>query len=226
VSPYAWLLLMRGVLQGWTGDLVSGKRTLNQALQMGRDDQDPETEAFSHMMLVLLAELAGAPDGVLEHARQGVEIAERSGGPFWQGLAQQSLGIAHVLRGEWDAALAALERALSIYRERNVGLEAEPMSVAFLARAYLGLGDARAALAAAEKAIVLACERGTKGWELYARHHRARALLAAEGGRAAAAEELERALALVAITGAQAFEPRLRRDLEAIAKGRGGMQVA
>jgi hypothetical protein len=67
----------------------------------------------------------------------------------------------------------------------------------------------------ADEAVALACERGTKGWELYARHHRAQALLAAGGREAAdaAVEELERALELVAITGAQAFEPRLRRDL-------------
>jgi adenylate cyclase len=225
VSPYAWLLLMRGLLQGWTGSLVSGKRALAQALEIARQDQDQETEAFTHMMLVMLAELGGAPEGVLEHARQGVEIAERSGGAFWQGIAHQSLGIARVLRGEWEEALAALEHALSIYRDRNVGLEAEPMSVAFLARAYLGRNDAQAALDTAEKAIELACARGTKGWELYARHHRAQALLAQDDDRAAG-EELERTLALVAITGAQAFGPRLRRDLEAIRQRRGSIPLA
>jgi hypothetical protein len=93
------------------------------------------------------------------------------------------------------------------------------MSVAFLARAYLGRGDHQAALAAADQAIALARARGTKGWELYARHHRARAILAAEPSRGAAAatEELDRALALVPITGARALEPRLRRDLARIA---------
>jgi hypothetical protein len=33
--------------------------------------------------------------------------------------------------------------------------------------------------------------RGTKGWELYARHHRAQALLALEGSGSPAPEELE-----------------------------------
>jgi tetratricopeptide (TPR) repeat protein len=219
VSPYAWLLLMRGVLQGWTGSFAPGKRALEQALQIAREDQDPETEAFSHMMLVAVADLAGSPAGVLQHARQGVEIAERSGGAFWQGLAQQSLGIAYVLHGEWDDALTAIEGALSIHRQRNVGLEAEPMSLALLARAHLGRGDSEAALTVTQEAIALACARGTKGSELYARYHHSQALLASEGDRrAAAAEELQRALALVAITGARGFEPRLRRDLAAIAK--------
>jgi tetratricopeptide (TPR) repeat protein len=210
---------MRGVLQGWTGSFAPGKRALEQALQIAREDQDPETEAFSHMMLVAVADLAGSPTGVLQHARQGVEIAERSGGAFWQGLAQQSLGIAYVLHGEWDDALTAIEGALSIHRQRNVGLEAEPMSLALLARAHLGRGDSEAALTVTQEAIALACARGTKGSELYARYHHSQALLASEGDRrAAAAEELQRALALVAITGARGFEPRLRRDLAAIAK--------
>jgi hypothetical protein len=65
--------------------------------------------------------------------------------------------------------------------------------------------------------------RGTKGWELYARHHRAQALLAArgDGGAAAAAAELRRALALVPVTGARGFESRLRRDVAEIAQRRG-----
>jgi tetratricopeptide (TPR) repeat protein len=160
----------------------------------------------------MLGEIAGAPEGALEHARHGVDIAERCGGAFWRCIAHQCLAIAHVLRGEWDDALAAIEHALSISRKRDVGLEAEPMSIAILARVHLGRDDAQAALAAADEAIALACERGTKGWEIYARRHRAQALLAAEDGQAAAAE-LKRALELVEITGARAFEPRLRHDL-------------
>jgi tetratricopeptide (TPR) repeat protein len=214
VSPYGWLLLMRGLLRGWTGSVGSGTRALEQALQIAHDDQDAETEAFAHMMLVALADMADSAAGVLEHARLGVDVADRSGGAFWQGGGQQWLGVAHILRDEWDDALAAITRALSIYRERDVGLEAEPLAVALLARAHLGRGNVEAALAAAEEAIALACARGTKGFELYARHSRARALLAAGGRRRvdAAAHELERALTLVDITGASAFESRLRRD--------------
>jgi hypothetical protein len=151
-----------------------------------------------------------------------VEVAERAGGAFWRGNAHQCLAIAHVLRGEWDEAIGAIEHALSLSRRRDVGVEGEPLSLALLSRAQLGRGDPRAALAAADAAVALACARGTKGWELYARHHRAQALLAVAGrdGAAAAAEEVERALTLVAVTGAQAFEPRLRRELAEIARMR------
>jgi class 3 adenylate cyclase/tetratricopeptide (TPR) repeat protein len=222
VSPYAWLLLWRGLLQGWAGNLAEGRRAVEQALEIAREDEDPETEAFSHMMLVRLAELAGTSEGVLEHGRAGVEVAERAGGAFWRGNAHQCLAIAHVLRGEWDEAIAAIEHALSLSRRRDVGVEGEPLSLALLSRAQLGRGDPRAALAAADAAVALACARGTKGWELYARHHRAQALLAVAGrdGADAAAEEVERALTLVAVTGAQAFEPRLRRELAEIARMR------
>jgi class 3 adenylate cyclase/tetratricopeptide (TPR) repeat protein len=223
VSPYAWLLLWRGLLQGWTGSLDEGKLAIEQALEIARDDEDPETEAFSHMMLVRLGELAGNPEGVIEHARAGVEIAERAGGAFWRGNAHQCLAIAHVLRGEWDDAVVAVEHALALSRRRDVGREGEPMSLAFLSRAHLGRGEAGAALAAADEAVALARSCGTKGWELYARHHRALALVAVEGARGAgaAAVELERALELVEVTGARGFEPRLRRELASLAAGAG-----
>jgi tetratricopeptide (TPR) repeat protein len=175
------------------------------------------------MMLVAVGELADAPEGVLAHAREAVAIAELAAGAFSRGLAQQFLGIAHVVRSEWDDAIAALEHALSIYRERDVGLEEESMSLAFLARAHLGRGDAAAALAAADDAVRLASGRGTKAWEMHARHQRARALLAMEGKSAVAAavEEIERALALVEKTGGRSFEPRLRRELAELARLRG-----
>jgi class 3 adenylate cyclase/tetratricopeptide (TPR) repeat protein len=222
VSPYAWLLLWHGLLQGWAGELAQGRVAIERALKIARRDEDPETEAFSHMMLVRLSELAEEPEGVIEHARAGVEIAERAGGAFWRGNAHQCLAIAHVMRREWDAAVVAVEHALALARRRDVGREGEPMSLAVLARAHLGRGDARAALAAADEAVALAEECGTKGMELYARHHRAQAFVVAEGDRGvdAAIAELERALELVEITGARAFEPRLRRELAAVAGAR------
>jgi tetratricopeptide (TPR) repeat protein len=216
VSMYAWLLLWRGLLEGWTGDIAAGRDTLQEALRIARDEQDPETEAFSHMMLVRLAELADEPAGALEHAQAGVEIAERAGGAFWRGNAHQCLAMAHLLRGEWSDAITAVEHALSLSRRRDVGLEGEPMSLALLSRAHLGRGDAEAALTAADQAVALSCTRGTKGWELYSLHHRAQALIAT-GEAAAAGEERERALELVAVTGAEAFTPRLRRQLATMA---------
>ena len=219
VSPYAWLLLWRGFLRGWRGAPDGGQADIEQALEMARRDGDLETEAFGHIMLVRLCELADAPEGAIEHARAGVEIAERAGGAFWRGNAYQSLAIAHVLRGEWREAIDAVERALSLSRRRDVGREGDPLSLAFLSRARLGSGDADAALRAADEAVALARDHGTKTQELYARHHRAQALLASAGAAAteAAVVELESALQLVEATGARAFEPRLRRDLARLA---------
>jgi tetratricopeptide (TPR) repeat protein len=214
---------MRGLLQGWTGRLGGAKRNLEQAIQVAGEDGDAETEAWAHMMLVAVGELADAPEEVLAHAREAVAIAEVAAGTFSRALAQQFLGIAHVVRREWDHAVAALERALSIYRERDVGLEEESMSLAFLARARLGRGDAAAALAAADEAVRLASRRGTKAFEMHARHRRARALLAIGGRSAAAAagDEIQRALALVEKTGGRSFEPRLHRELAELARLRG-----
>ena len=73
------------------------------------------------------------------------------------------------------------------------------------------MGDAEAARATADRAIRLAQERGTHGWEARAHLAQARVLRALDGVTAKAAIEacLARAEALVAETGARAQTPFL-----------------
>src|SRR3546814_4974960 len=53
----------------------------------------------------------------LEHARAGVEIAERLSSPFSLASAYWVLGIVQVLRGRWDEALAACKRGFEVAAE-------------------------------------------------------------------------------------------------------------
>jgi tetratricopeptide (TPR) repeat protein len=197
------------------GDFPESERSLEEALCAAREANDFETEAWTHMFVVNHCELVQEAGPALAHARQAVELAERAGGAFSRGLAQQYLGIAHVLREEWDEAVRALERARAFHRENEVGWEEEPLVAALLARARLGQGDAAAAQVLADEAVRLATLGRTAIWELHARHQRALAALAGdEPDRLTVADtELRRALDLAASTGAHGFEPRLQLTL-------------
>jgi tetratricopeptide (TPR) repeat protein len=197
------------------GDFPESERSLEEALCAAREANDFETEAWTHMFVVNHCELVQEAGPALAHARQAVELAERAGGAFSRGLAQQYLGIAHVLREEWDEAVRALERARAFHRENEVGWEEEPLVAAMLARARLGQGDAAAAQVLADEAVRLATLGRTAIWELHARHQRALAALAGdEPDRLTVADtELRRALDLAASTGAHGFEPRLQLTL-------------
>ena len=105
------MLMMRGALEAWMGDLASAKSNLEAALTAARDGNDFETEAWTHMMLVSHCELAQDAGPALAHARQAVELAERAGGAFSRGLAQQYLGLAHVQLEIAGVAVLALDLA-------------------------------------------------------------------------------------------------------------------
>jgi tetratricopeptide (TPR) repeat protein len=215
VSPYAWLLMMRGLIVDWTGDFADAERCLQAALSAAREGKDFETEAWTRMICVGHCELTGDAEHALAHARQAVDLVERAGGAFSRGLAQQYLGVAHILRAEWDEAVHALELARALHTAGRPGWEEEPLVVAMLARARLGQGEVAAARALADEAVRLAVLGRTATWELHARHQRARALLAGRDAdrRPEAERELRRALDVAVEIGAHAFEPRLRATL-------------
>lgn len=157
----------------------------------------------------LLGLYSGEREGVLAHAQQAVEIAENIGSPMSRGQAYEMLGIAHVLREEWDEAIAALRQELKVSRERHTGLLAEAGSLAILAGAYLGHGDLELARSTAEEALAVARQHGSRLFECDAQIVMARVLMRTEGSKAKAAIEsaLAQAQALVEETGARVRQP-------------------
>jgi class 3 adenylate cyclase/tetratricopeptide (TPR) repeat protein len=222
-SPRAFLLNFQATLLLRLGRVAEAKDSLRGADDAAREDADPENAALAHMTAVAAGDFSGEVGDVLTHAQEGAAIAERAGGPFLRGYAQAWLGYAHVIRHDWAQAVVSLENALDIFRARLVGLDAEPFALTALARAYLASGDLTRASRAAEDAVELACRRGTRIWELGARHQRGRVLLAdARAGSVRAAEaELRHALALVEETEARCYEPQVRLDLAEVAHLRG-----
>jgi adenylate cyclase len=164
-------------------------------------------------------------DGVtaMQHARSQVEFAERIASPAARAGGYDSLGIAHLLRGEWEEAVRCLENSLAIVRETGTFLQAEALMLANMSDAYRGTGDLDRAIDVAREAVEVARTRRTRMHECRASLFLGRALVAR--GEAADLMEAEGALsdamAIVNKTEARAYEPYVRAELAALAAARG-----
>ena len=226
-SPFLRLINLHGKLLIDLGRLDEGAVELERVDRLAREEGDVETLGITHGESVVLARVRGDAEAALSHARETLRIAERLGSPFFRAGAYLAFGQAHILGAEWTAAREALERGLAIARTGGAYVEAEPLALAWLAAAHLGVNRTAEARAAAEEALEVARRRRTKPAECIAYIGWARVLLRTEGVRSRAAIEaaLDRALALVEETGAMNNEPFIRVQrarLAAIADDREG----
>ena len=158
-----------------------------------------------------------------QHARSQVEFAERMASPAARAGAYDSLGVAQLLRGEWEGAVRSLEMSLAIARETGTFLQAEALVLANMADAYRGWGDFDRAISVAREAVEVARTRRTVMHECRACLFLGRALLARGG--AVDIPEAESALAdamsIVHRTEARAYEPHVRAELALLAAAQG-----
>ncbi|HVO25676.1 MAG TPA: hypothetical protein VMW56_18810, partial [Candidatus Margulisiibacteriota bacterium] len=204
-STQVWARSRRGWAQVEMGRLAPGVADLEAAVRRLRDLGQWEFASLTLLFRVFADEYAGNPvDAGLRHARESLEYGERAGSPFAQSFAYHALGRVRLAAKDSPAALEALEQAQTL----PLSADFEPLHLAFLAEARLGVGDG-AARATAEQAIRLAQDRGTRGWEVRAHLAQARVLRTLDGVAAKAAIEasLARAEALIAETGAGAQAP-------------------
>jgi len=202
-------IFYRGVIRIAAGRLDPARHDLDQAIELALAQNDFEQVAMARGFYSLLGWFTGDPSVGLPQARQAVEIAERIGSPMARGQAYGFLGIAHLQREEWDAAVSNLQQELMIAREHRTLLFSEAGSLALLARAYLGRGENPLARATAEHAVTVARERGSRVFECDGHTMVAQVLLRVEG--VAARSAIDRALGdaerLVAATGASSRAP-------------------
>jgi len=159
-------------------------------------------------------------ESALAHARQSLEIALRIGSTFSRVAAYSAVGHAHLLRGEWDESVDAIEQCLEVTRDRRTGVEQESRALVTLAEAHLGRGDLGRARAAADEAVERARRGGTVINEPAAQIALTRVLLRAEGAGARSAIEaaLDRASTLLRETGAKIHEPGVHIERAELAR--------
>jgi len=214
LSPYIFLTGFRGSLYIQMGRIADAAAALDRARAASRATGELEVRGWIHSWYVNLAAASGETGSVLEDARQGLEIAEKTGSPFSRVIAYSHLGRAYALERGFDEAIRAYEKALEIARERRTGLGSEGSIVAGLAEAYLGQGASRRASDAVKEALTIARRRGERAEECYAHVVLARVLLKSDGARARrpVLKALEAANELVRKTGAALYLPFIHRE--------------
>jgi adenylate cyclase len=211
--PYAWCLMLRGVILCFLGQLEESASEFDRTMRVAREQGDLEVQGWTHTFYVWLARYTGQIETVLAHANQGYEIAERIGSSFSRIRSLQYLGFARLMLGETGDAIAAFERSIELAREARTGLEFEALRVAGLSEALLNAGDYPRALVMAQESVALALQRGNAAILPMSYRVLAEALLASEdrGNVAAAQHALDDATAAIETTGARAELPFIER---------------
>jgi hypothetical protein len=172
-----------------------------------------------HGHQVFRCEITGEPASALAHARESVDYAERTGGHVARIYAYLCLGLANVLNEAWYAALEALEKGLTIGRERRLS-SWESGVLATMGAAHLGLGDYTKALALAQEAIAASRRHGSRFYEFSAQLTRIRSLRRMHAVQAT--KEIEAAIteadAWLEMSGAKSYEPFLHVERAELAR--------
>ena len=135
-SPYGWCRITRAIFAAHCGEIDRELVTIEQALDLLGQEGDTESQAAGQRFWAVIADLAGAdPDVAAEHARRGFEWTEEAGGPWLRIWSREGVAISHAQRGEWRQAIAVVDEALAIGRERRIGQPDMPLLLATRARA-------------------------------------------------------------------------------------------
>ena len=220
-SPYIWALCwLGGTVLPEVGRVEEGRRMRDQALELAEAHEDLEVLGWIHTNWVNFSTALGEPEDALDHARKGVDIAERLGSSFSRLAAYMTTAVAHKQREEWEEAAAWAERSLQLLRSTRTGVPYEGWLTAILAECALALGDVAEARRLGEDAVASAERLRTRGIEAVARVALGRSLLAA-GLAEAAGSELESALELAREGGFRVLETTVHEALAELAAAEG-----
>jgi tetratricopeptide (TPR) repeat protein len=219
-----WLFMtgFSGLVLTYLGRVPEAGRILQRCLELAIEANDPGGVNTLRGFGVTHAWFTGDGITAWQHARAQVEFAERIASPALRAGAYDSLGVAQLLRGEWEEAVRSLETALGIARETGTFLQAEALVLANMADAYRGCGDLDRAIDVAREAVEVARARRTLMHECRASLFLGRALLARGNGSdlLEAEHALHDALEIVHRTEARAYEPFVRAERAALAAAR------
>jgi class 3 adenylate cyclase/tetratricopeptide (TPR) repeat protein len=223
----AWAAMWHGWVLFYMGRLEESRASFEEAGDLSRAYDDVETLGWTYCSYASLAWFSGESGDSLRHAREGAEIAERSGSSISLCLACLSLAFAYLVRAEWDDAQAAAERALEMVREAHTGLQYEPLILSVIADAKLGTGEYAGALEAAEEGVESAQDSKTRVHELHARLSLARAVRASEGAAARdrIADLLAATMDLALECGADSHVPQVHVELAELSRLDGDEQA-
>jgi adenylate cyclase len=222
-SSFLESLGKRGAIRSELGRLAEGAADIERALQMAEDGAMPGDTLFLCLLLdVYRVPLCGATADAAGRAQRLVQVAERSGSPFWVQSAHQAAGLTFATLGRWDTAIGHLQRGRENALERGMKVWHEPMGLAGLADAYRAVGRLADARSAATAGVDAGQRDGLRPGECRAQVALARVLIAEGAADTAAIDAaLQRAEALVGETHARAYLPFIAEARAELTRVRG-----
>ncbi len=216
-----WRLCIRARILAVLGRIEEAESTLSRALQI-----DPASITFvvqhnAHAAAIDLAWHAGDATRAARHAAEVVGYADQSGSDYLRVMALGCSGLASSVAGDADGAAELIRQALTLGRQKRMGLEYEARLVAHLAECFARAGKYKQAWIVASEAIEVARRRTDRVAELHASMVAVRAARRGDdsGLHGLARSHLQRARALLGITGAAIFEPMLCQTAELTYRG-------
>jgi class 3 adenylate cyclase/tetratricopeptide (TPR) repeat protein len=157
--PYTPLVSEYGLALAGMGNFPEGQAQCDKALHFSTRLNDPSI-AFAECMYSLLFVYQGDGNRAIEHAEQAIKYAEPLQAVAVLSMAWHSLGLGHLLLGDYENALKYMEKSLEI--RRDSGMPDSSITFLPLSTLYIGLGDLGNARSCAEKALELAQKEPNK----------------------------------------------------------------
>jgi tetratricopeptide (TPR) repeat protein len=225
-SPWIFAVIIHFFPLGLLGRLGEADEALRQGIELAREHGETELLGWAIGLRVLHGEWSGETATALASARQGLEIAERTGVPVVASIALAYLGDALRLGQRYPEALEAYQKALDLTRTKRVALGQRALTVSGQALVYSALGEREQAIAQARSALEKSVRGGNRRAEDFARLTLARILLATgdPGLHDEVEETVERAEALCEETGMRVHLPSLLEVRAGLAERRGDPQ--
>ena len=144
------------------GRLPEARQEVERTLEVARPRWELELVSSALALLPRLADLAGEGEDTLGPAEEAARISADSGNLLFHVLALEAVGVARLVLGQWDEAIAAFDRAISHAHVQAHSTMQDASMYAYLARAHLALGDQGTARQHADDAVAVAQDQGAK----------------------------------------------------------------
>jgi adenylate cyclase len=227
-SPWISAVMFRNWPLGIVGRLDELDQGLHRAIELTREYEQLTALSWGFAVRVCHGEWSGQTATTLASARQSVEVAERSGVPFFLSIALGLLGDALRLEQRYAEALEVYRRTLDLIRTKRVAFQWKPVVIAGQALVDSALGEHEKAIAQARSALEESLRGSNRFGEGVTRLALARVLLATgdPGLHAEIEETVERGQALCEQTGTPIHLAPLLEVRAALADRRGDSQEA
>jgi len=226
VSAWVAAVMIRNWPLALLGRLDELDEALRQAIELTRECGALQYLGWGLGFRAAHGEWSGETATALASARQGLEMAERAGVPFFIAVVLPWLGDALRLEQRHPEALEVYQRALGLMHTKRVALQWKSYVVSQQALAESALGGHEQAIAQVRSALEESVREGSRFGEIFARLTLARVLLAAgaPGLHDEVEETVKRAEALCRETGMRVYLPPLLEARAALAERRGDPQ--